>query len=374
MKHKKQFLFLMPLLAVMVLVSGCSFSLGTKTDSTNDVGGVFISTTQGDTWKAMNGIPTVSGTPGSIAGVNVNKLVVDPSDNQAVYLAAIDDGLYYTYSIAKGWNFVQRLDKGTINDLAVDSKNKCVLFAAMGNKLYKSTDCSRFWKEVYYDNNPGVTVNAVAIDYYDNRQIYIGTSRGEVIKSLDGGTSWSTIQRLKDGVRQIILNPKDSRIVLVASEKSGMYKFNNNGTTKLEDLATYNNRFDGNNWTDLNEELKEFNLGFNFKGANYCQEGTLFIATDKVILRSTDNGSSWARIKLITPDKDTAMNAIAVNPADCNQLFYVTNTTFYKSLDGGVSWITKQLPTDRSGNALLVDPANPNLIYLGTKKVKTEQY
>ncbi len=374
MRQKNKIWLWLPLMTVILFTSGCSLNFSTKTNSVNDVGGVFVSTTKGDSWKAMNGIPTISGAPGSISGVDINRLIIDPSDNQTIYAATFDNGLYYTNNVSKGWNFASRLAKETINDLAVDSRNKCVLMAAIGNKLYKSTDCTRFWKEIYYDNNPGVSVTAVAIDHYDNRQIYIGTSRGEVIKSLDGGTSWSTIQRLKDGVRHIILNPKDSRTVIVASDKSGLYKFNNNGTTKMEDLASYNNRFDGNNWTDLNDELKEFNLGFNFKGANYCDDGTLVIATDKVLLRSTDNGSSWARIKLITPDKDTFINAIAVNPQNCNELFYVTHTTFYKSLDGGTAWITKQLPTDRSGNALLVDPENPNLIYLGIKKIKQEKY
>ena len=374
MKKSVKILFFLPVLLAALSLTGCSINLSTQNNSVKDIGGVFVSTNQGDSWKAMSGIPTVSGTPGSISGMDVNRLIVDPSDNQAVYLASFDNGLYYTYAVSKGWNFVSRLVKETINDLAVDSKNKCVMFAAAGNKLYKSTDCSRFWKEAYYDNNPGVTVTAVAIDHYDSRQIYIGTSRGEVIKSLDGGTSWSTIQRLKDGVRQIILNPKDSRTVVVASDKSGLYKFNNNGTAKMEDLAGYNNRFDGENWTDLNNELKEFNLGFNFKGASYCNDGTLFIATDKVLLRSTDNGGSWAQIKLITPEKDTFINAIAVNPQNCSELFYVTNTTFYKSLDGGTAWVTKELPTDRSGNALLVDPENPSLIYLGAKKIKQDQY
>lgn len=370
MKKLKLALLLLPLVFVF---SACSVSFKSQSTVSNDIGGVFVSVNKGENFRQMSVIPSVSGAPGSMNMIDTNYLVMDPSDSGAVYLASFDDGLYYTYNAAKGWFYVNTLPNETINDLAVDPKDKCTIYAAIGSKLYKSEDCARFWKEVYFDNNPSVQVTSVAVDHYDNNGVYIGTSRGEVIKSSDRGQSWRTIQRLNDGVKKVMVSPTDSRFVFVASAKNGIYRFNYNSAMNLEELADYKNTFDGTNWTDLNSELKEFNLGFNFKGLAFCPaDGSIFLATDKVLLKTLDNGESWAKIKLITPEKETFINSIAVNPKNSKEIFYVTNTLFFKSLDGGETWITKQLPTARAGWSMVIDFNNPDIIYLGVNKIKQE--
>ena len=99
-------------------------------------------------------------------------------------------------------------------------------------------------------------------------------------------------------------------------------------------------------------------------------DGTMFIATSKVILRSKDNGFTWDNVNLIQPEKDAVINALAVDPQNSNNIYYITNTTFFRSSDGGATWTTKKLPTKRSGRELLIDFKNPNMIYLGTKQVQ----
>jgi len=356
------------LLTLVLTLSGCSLSFKTQNVASSDLGGVFITANKGDTWRQMSVMPTVTGAPESIGALDVNNLVIDPSDAAAVYMPTIDDGLYYTYNITKGWNFAATLPRATINSVAVDAKDKCNIYAAIGNKLYKTVDCNRTWKEVYFDSNPAVQVSVVAVDHYASGSVYIGTSRGDVIKSLDGGATWRTIQRLNDGIRKITVHPTDSRIVFVASVKNGLYRFNSGGAISLDQLSEYQNKFDGTNWLDLNAELKEFNLGFNFKALEFSSDNNLFLASDKVLLKSLDNGASWAKVKLITPEKETMINAFAVNPKNASEMYYVTNTAFYRSIDGGNTWTTKQLPTSRAGNALLVDPTNNNVVYLGIKK------
>jgi len=366
----KKLLISLVLVPLVFSLSGCSLSFNTQNTVSNDFGGVFLTANKGDVWRQMSVMPTVSGSPDNIGFLDVSDLVVDPSDPSAVYMPTVSDGLYYTYNITKGWNHANTLPRETINDVAVDAKDKCNIYAAIGNKLYKSSDCNRNWSEVYFDSNPNVQVTAVAVDHYAGGNVYIGTSRGDVIKSLDGGATWRTIQRLNDGVKRIAIHPTDSRMVFVASVKNGLYRFNSSEAINLDELSQYQNKFDGTNWMDLNSELKEFNMGFNFKALKFSVDNAMFLASDKVLLKSLDNGASWAKIKLITPEKETMINALAVNPKNANDLYYVTDTTFYRSIDGGNTWTTKQLPTTRSGNALLIDPVNTSVIYLGIKKVK----
>ena len=368
--NKKSFKLILALAAVVLATSACSFSTTSSSSSQIVDSSVFASGDRGNTWKALTAVPNTTGRAGSIADLNVNLMTMDPQDNKAVYLASYDNGLYYTYNITEGWNFVSSLPKTTINDIKVDPKSKCILYAAASNRVYRSTDCSRTWTQIYFDSNTGVAVNVVAIDQYNTGNIYIGTSRGEIIKSIDSGNSWRTIQRLDEGIARLIISPLDSRLIFVATAKNKIYSFNSNTDTNAADSANLDANFQVENWTDMNDVLKDYNLGTSFKDIVVnAKDGIIFLATEKVILRSVDNGITWENLNLIQPEKDAVINAIAVNPADSNEIYYVTNTAFLRSSDGGATWTTKNLPTKRSGRELLIDFKNPDVIYLGTKKL-----
>lgn len=254
--------------------------------------------------------------------------------------------------------------------MAVDKTDKCTIFVAMENKLYKSVDCGRTFVENYYDNNIGVFVTAVAVDHYNSNNVFIGTSRGDVLRSLDGGFSWRAIQRLNNSIKKILINPIDSRSIFVATTVNGIYCFNSNGGASLEQLEEYRNTFDNANWVDYNESIKEFNLGPNFKDLIFsAQDNSLLLATDKVIVRSYDEGKSWIKLALLTPEADSTITSIAVNPKDSKEIFYVTNTSFYRSVDNGDNWSVKKLPSTRSATSLLIDFNNPNIMYMSFKKI-----
>lgn len=358
-------------LAAVFLLSACSLNIKNSASS-QDNGGVFLSSNKGDAWRQMPYTPTISGAPGNISGFDIKKIIMDPSDSGAVYLSLADNGLYYTYNVANGWNRVSALPENiSVNDLAVSSRNRCTYFVALSNKLYKTLDCGRSFVQSYFDNNTGVSVWSVAVDHYDNNILYLGTSRGDILRSLDGGLSWKAIQRLNDGIAKVMINPNDSRSVFVATIKAGVYRFDSLGGASLEELEQYSNKFDNTNWINYNESLKEFSLGFNFKNLIYSNsDNSLLLATDKVILRSYDDGRSWIKLSLLTPEKDTAINDIAVSAKNGQEIYYVTNTSFYRSADGGNTWTVKSLPTSRAASSIILDFNNPNIIYMGVKKIK----
>ena len=104
MSHLK---LLILLLAVALLGSACTISLGSGGLSSNAAandGGVWLSGDKGSTWKQSSLIPTISGKPQSLGGVDVSVMTADPQDSAAVYLGTDGKGLYYTYNINNGWN------------------------------------------------------------------------------------------------------------------------------------------------------------------------------------------------------------------------------------------------------------------------------
>ncbi|MFH1522429.1 MAG: hypothetical protein ABIE43_01260 [Patescibacteria group bacterium] len=355
-KHiKNKLLFFIISMLVIFAMSGCSISFK-KGDGGGTDGGVYVTVDKGNIWQHKILIPTISGRPKDIAMLNANSLAMDPSDEKAIYFGSVDNGLFYTYDSAQNWQIASNLSKETINYIAIDPSSKCIIYSAILNKVYKSTDCNRTWSQVYYDNDIETKVNNIAIDHYDSANVYIGTSRGEIIKSSDRGANWQTIGRFEDEVKEIAISPHDSRVIFVATAKKGIYRSKDKGI----------------NWINLQDELKDFqdNLKFRDLVLAEADQGRILLATSYGLLESTDNGDTWSKIELITPEKKAIINAIAVSPKNSKEIYYVTDTTFYRSLDGGKNWATKKLPTTRAGWRLLIDPNDTNIIYLGVRTIK----
>jgi len=358
MKNKKRFLLFGFLSLLALFVSSCSISFssddGLGFDSSSD-GGVFVSTNKGEEWKQVVSIPTIKGSPESIKRINVSDLVMDPSDYSAVYLGSVSNGLFYTFNIVKGWQKANTLPLSRVRSVAVDPKDKCTIYATGENKVFKSNDCSRTWEQVYYDNDLQISVNTVAVDHHNNDNIYIGTERGDVLKSNDKGKSWEPIFRGDDDIDSIKLSPFDSRIIFVSTDSDGTARSMDGGMT----------------WKNLEKNLKDFKNSKNFRDLEFAldEKGKVFLATTYGLLRSLDYGDSWTRIELLTPEKESTINSLALGE-NSQIIYYVTDTTFYRSQDGGKSWTTKSLPTSRFGSDLLVSPDNSDIVYLGVKKEK----
>lgn len=366
--NKLKLLFLTLLL---LLTSACSLSVGSGTANTGSDGGVWLSSDKGETWKQVSLIPTITGKPQSLGNIDIKVMSLDPQDSATVYTGTVGQGLYYTNNFNYGWNQVVSLERETINDVKVDPNSKCIIYSAVLNRLHRSSDCGRSWQQVYFDNNPGVSVTTIAIDHYNSDNVYLGTSRGEILKSIDQGVSWRAIKRVDEAITRLIVSPQDSRLIFVATIQNNIYSFNSNTTTSPSDPTNINRNFAVENWTDLSEVLKEFSLGSDFRDfAISAQDGTMLLASSQAIVRSPDQGITWERINLLTTEKDAIINAIAISPQNSQEIYYVTNTTFFKSLDGGISWSTKKLRSSRAGSNLLIDINRPNIIYMGTRKMK----
>jgi photosystem II stability/assembly factor-like uncharacterized protein len=342
---------LFSLFLMIFILTGCSLQLGSNT--TNRDGALFISTDQGDNWQQRASVPTATGNPKSIAMLDGYSLAMDPSDSKTLYYGTIDNGLYYSYTKTSDWQYAKTLGQVTIRAIAADYEDRCTVYVAVANRVLKTTDCSRSWTQVYYDNDKTVTINTIAVDHYDSKNVYLGTSRGEVIKSLDKGGSWQTKERFKSAVRKIVISPQDSRMIFAATQKKGIFRSDDSGEK----------------WLSLAENLKSYKTSTSFRDIAVSKSdiGVVYLASDYGLLRSDDNGDNWSQIDLITPEKEKIINSFTVSPKSASEIYYVTNTTFYRSSDGGKNWVTKKLPSSRAGWQIMVDSDNTKIIYLIVK-------
>lgn len=353
---KNKIFLLTIIFSLGLVVSGCSLSFKTgDTKKAGPDGGIFVSLNKGETWSQVVLVPSIKGAPGNIGNTDASSLVVDPSDSNTLYFGTTGR-FFYTYDIAKGWNQVEELPREEARAIAVNPDNKCMVYVALANKVYRTDDCSRTWTQVYFDNDPKTAINSIMIDYYDSNKLYIGTSRGEVIKSLDKGKSWQTILRAESDILKIVLSPHDSRMIFVGTEKKSLFRSIDGGSS----------------WLSLKDNMKDYKNSYKIRDMALAadEERLIFVATTYGLLKSPDNGNTWSRIELITPEKESTINAMAISPKDSKEIYYVTNTTFYSSFDGGESWVTRKLPSSRAGWRLVVNPKEENIIYLGVRLIE----
>jgi len=347
-----KFIVTLGLLGLSTILTGCGIS---SSGTLANTGSIYRTENYGNTWMPKASIMGVARVA-NFGAANVWTIKQDPTDNMTVYVGTVDSGMYVSNDSGEGWQWVKSLGKVYVRSIAIDPQYRCTIFAAVSNKLYRSIDCGRSFVQTYYDNDQTVTVNSVITDPKNGAKVYIGTSRGEVIRSTDRGMSWQTINRFDSKLTKLYINPQNGSSLYAATTKDGVSVSTDGGTR----------------WKSLAENLKSFEEGTSFKDMAFSGENanSIYIVTRYGLLHSSNNGSSWLKIELITPKEKATINALAVDPTDENRIYYSTNTTFYSSKDGGKNWTTKALPTARVGWTLVIDPKNTAMIFMGMREIK----
>ncbi len=350
---KKIHLVFLLLAGVALMGQGC-ISFGGGGGKTGVDGGVFKSADKGETWVQKVAVAAVK--PMAINNVNVVTIVFDPQDSKTIYLGTAENGLFYTTDGADSWLQAGALSSGRVGAVAVDPKDKCNVYAAIGNKIFKTTDCTRTWQNIYVDTRADQVVYSLAVDSYNPTVIYAGLSGGDLFKSTDAGSSWTVIKRFENPVSKILVNYYDTRIIYVGTQSAGIWKSTDSGSS----------------WSDMSEKLREYGGSMEFKNMvlDFSKRDSLILASKYGLLRTFDGGTNWEPIQLLTPPGSVEIYSLALNPQNGNEIYYGTASTLYKTNDGGVKWVTRRLPTSRAATYLLVDPVNGNLVYLGTTKFK----
>lgn len=348
-------IFVLSLGVVLLMGAGC-INIGSK--ETGPMG-VYRSLDKGDTWEAVAAFPTPQGVK-SIAGLKIYRIFEDPGDPNAFYLGTRGQGLFYTYDNGDSWQEVKFFSSKFIYALAVDPKDKCVIYASDGPNIYKTTDCSRSWSLVFTETRANERFVAIAID--NNRTIYGAQLNGDVLTSKDEGKTWQTAKRFNFQLQQLEVDHKTTNRIYVASYRKGLYRSDDGGK----------------NWTTLNEELKKFsNDTFNFYRLvlNTAQKDSLYWISKYGILRSDNAGQTWTELKLLTPPGAVTILAFDINEKNPKEIYYTGSqlgdknahlkSTFYKSSDGGIKWETKKLPTNTLPVMIKVNPKNDSSILMG---------
>ena len=305
----------------------------------------------------------VSGTKVTTAGAQLNILdmVMDPQDSKAIYLATNDNGVVYTLDGGDLWQQAKISGVTKVTAIAVDPKNKCTVYVASGNKIYKTDTCGRDWEQIFFEPRTEVVFTRLAVDHFNPTILFAGTSDGDILRSTTTGVSWEKIQRI-DGVniKSIVIDPRDSRLVFVGTAGSGIYKTADGGTTWTQIRKQFGEEYvEGRRVVQVVVDPVEANVIY-----NVCKYG---------ILKSADGGETWTALNLTSPPGTVKISSLAIDPKNNKNLVYTGVSTLQFSTDGGVSWTPKKLPTTQAGSVVMFDPVDSKVLYLGTTPPPTKE-
>lgn len=339
---------ILTLILCFPLLTGC-----VKIQTGKERGGVFKSFDKAETWESKIFVSQVKKKKITIANVDAVNIVLNPQDSNFIFLGTKKDGLYLSLDGGEKWS-PSFNKKVKIDSMAFDYQSSAIAYFSSSGKIYKSADQSKSWEQVYLEANQKI-INSLAVDPKDSKTIYAGLSDGRLLRSADYGKSWQTINDFQNGINQILINKNNQKIIYIGTKSKGIYKTSDKGVS----------------WQDLTKDLK-FSGGKKFKIAvfDYLKDDALIAATKYGLLKTDDGGKTWEEIKLLSLPGKIDILSLAVNPFNSNEIYYGSKEAIFKTDDGGKTWKTILLPSNRAPVSLVIDPFNPDLLYLGVAKIE----
>ncbi len=344
--------------AALLLMTGAGCLGGSATKSAT--GGVWSTANGGKSWTAMNVLPTASAVS-SIGSVDVLSLTRDPSDEKVLYAGTKASGLLYSLDGGLSWQRPPEGDaftvvrSGSVLDVAVDPKDPCTYYVLKTDRLLKTVTCGRSFDDSYVETRTDEKLTALALDWYNAKNVWVGNTAGDVLRSTDAGANWAAVDRVKDDVSAIEVSNADSRVVVVGTLRNSVFRTTDGGAT----------------WNTLEKDFQTFAQADRVHGFAQSADGkTLVLSSDYGIFRSTDNGGTWQPLSLVTAHGEVKIYAVGVAPKDGNTIVYGTDSTFYRSTSGGSSWNTEELPTSRAASAILFSNTDASSLLLGVQAIE----
>jgi photosystem II stability/assembly factor-like uncharacterized protein len=201
--------------------------------------GFYMSSDAGATWSPINAGFNMSAVPPFVFSI-----VIDPT-NPAVLYAGTGDNVYKSVNAGQMWTSsssgLLQAFANYVYALAMDPSNPNVLYAGSGDGIYKSTNAATTWTlTTGTPNFSSGGFRSLAIDPQNPSIVYGGTGIGGVLKTVNGGASWTTITGNLPALREvaaIAIDPVDASNVYIGMEanvnvgKGGVFVTHNGGAS-----------------------------------------------------------------------------------------------------------------------------------------------
>src|ERR1700721_1485348 len=276
--------------------------------------GVYRSTDGGDNWQHMS--------PSNSTEIkNIESIAVDPKDPNTVYAGT----WHLAWKTADGGANWQHINKGMIDDsdvfsVIVDHDNPSVVFASACSGIYKSETAGNLFSKI-----PGIPFSArrtrvLKQDPTNENIVYAGTTEG-LWKTTDLGKAWKRVSDPEVVVNDVLVDPRDSNHVLLATDRSGVMASTDGASSWTTSNKGYAHRYVSAILAD-NKDASTLYVGV----VNDREYGGVF--------HSNDAGQHWLQKAAGLGGKDV----FALKQAANGTLIAGTNHGIYYLEHNGTQW------------------------------------
>lgn len=326
-----------------------------------------------------------------------------------IYLGT-DQGAVTLSRANGGWKVAnQGVNEWSVHEVAVDpNAPERVMAATRGDGVWVSSDAGATWKKPSYGRRgPGKT-RCITLDPRDSKRLFIGGEPIDIWVSDDGGAHWDrfdSIQKLpflesidypvptvEPHVRDIAIDPKDSNVIYAALQVGGMIKSADGGVSwthiekeldcdvhtivvdadhtnvliiatgghdsrsgKVKGRALYRSGDGGETWSPVGMQFSQEysvplvpapqNPHLLYSALSHGTPGAWRRPTgaEAVVVRSSNAGKEWEEVDAGPDARRDFPRAIAVDPDDQNAVYLGIKNGLLVSKDGGATWSKQEL-------------------------------
>ena len=276
--------------------------------------GVYRTSDGGDTWQRLS--------PANSAEIkNIESIAVDPKDPNTVYAGT----WHLAWKTSDGGANWQHINKGMIDDsdvfsVIVDHDNPSVVFASACSGIYKSETAGNLFAKIQGIPFSARRTRVLKQDPTNENIVYAGTTEG-LWKTVDLGKVWKRVSSPDVVVNDVMVDPRDSNRVLLATDRSGVMASTDGASKWTTSNKGYAHRYVSAILAD-NKDASTLYVGV----VNDREYGGVFY--------SKDAGKNWLQKAAGLGGKDV----FALKQASSGQLIAGTNHGMYSLERNGSEW------------------------------------
>jgi photosystem II stability/assembly factor-like uncharacterized protein len=353
--------------AIAVSLDGSAVVVGsTNSRDFTSVNALFGCPRGGQILKTVDNASTFSRIENGLPPTGLAAIAIDPGKRFAAYaaFAGSSPGLFRTVNSGKTWTFVGGFGPdSTCSLLAVDPIHTSTLYAAVSKlgsagpsgTVLKSFDGGKTWSDTGVSQQ-GLVVSALLVDSMNPSTIYVGFGGGSptrlagAYKSLDGGATWNPMAGLPPGdVLALEQDPSQSSVVYAGGSK-GLFQSRDAGShwSALIDAPIAAIAIDPTRSSVIYAGVLPNASASSLQGRGNPRKRLGQNGGAAGLIKSVDGGANWRLINKGLRFADLVPNRILVDVNDPSTLYLACNDGFFVSTNAGRRWA----PTDLSGYSL----------------------
>jgi len=257
--------------------------------------GVYRTTDSGEKWERIS--------PANHAEIkDIESIAVDPKDPNVVYAGTwhlawkTKDGGVTWHHITKGM-----IEDSDVFSIIIDSTNSAVVYASACSGIYSSDNAGETFHKVQGMPFSARRTRVLKQDPGNSKVVYAGTTEG-LWKTTDAGKMWKRMSNSETVVNDVLVDPRNSKLVLLATDRSGVIASDDGSQTFRPSNHGYAHRYVTAILPDRNDPDTMFVgvvndrewggvFSYRYGGEHWQQNSTGLGGRDVFTLRQTSKGT-----------------------------------------------------------------------------------